>query len=189
MSQKTNILILFRFCRNRSNPLPWCEASSECTESLWWMAFATAELERTAQSNYRTVDGPNAQRTKRAFSDIDTRWTRRQKFVGLYFIGMCHLILTISLENTIEAPFSQMYLKYNSLQMDQLILALPSREYYLKNSSRSDLQAYYQYMTKLALLLGADTKTAERDMTEVLNFEIQLANVGLLQITSWLLEY
>lgn len=82
-----------------------------------------------------------------------------------------------------------MYLKYNSLQMDQLILALPSREYYLKNSSRSDLQAYYQYMTKLALLLGADTKTAERDMTEVLNFEIQLANVSLLQITSWLLEY
>lgn len=61
--------------------------------------------------------------------------------------------------------------------MDQLILALPSREYYLKNSSRSDVQAYYHYMTKLALLLGADTKTVQRDMTEVLSFEIQLANV------------
>lgn len=66
-----------------------------------------------------------------------------------------------------------------SLQIDQLILALPSREYYLKTSSRTDLKAYHNYMTKIAIILGADPATAADNMQEVLNFEIQLANVSI----------
>lgn len=64
-------------------------------------------------------------------------------------------------------------------QIDQLILALPSREYYLKDNSRTDLLAYHNYMTKIAMILGADEATVSDDMQEVLDFEIQLANVSL----------
>lgn len=58
------------------------------------------------------------------------------------------------------------------------MLALPSREYYLKNSSRVDRMGYYNYMTKIALLLGADPQTVHENMNEVLDFEIKLANVS-----------
>lgn len=66
----------------------------------------------------------------------------------------------------------------NILLVDQLILALPSREYYLKSNSNTDLEAYLNYMTKIALILGADPATASDDMQEVLEFETQLANVS-----------
>lgn len=59
-----------------------------------------------------------------------------------------------------------------------MILALPSREYYLKGSSKSDLVAYHNYMTKIAIILGADPLTVADDMQEVLDFETQLANVS-----------
>ncbi|XP_026480017.1 neprilysin-1-like [Ctenocephalides felis] len=42
------------------------------------------------------------------------------------------------------------------IQLDQLALALPSRDYYLKNSSEGDLQAYHRYMTQVAILMGAN---------------------------------
>lgn len=57
-------------------------------------------------------------------------------------------------------------------------MALPSREYYLKGSSKIDLMAYHNYMTKIAIILGADPATVADDMQEVLDFEIQLANVS-----------
>lgn len=38
--------------------------------------------------------------------------------------------------------------------------------------------AYHNYMTKIAMILGADPATVQEDMQEVLDFEIQLANVG-----------
>lgn len=59
-------------------------------------------------------------------------------------------------------------------------MALPSREYYLKGSSKIDLIAYHNYMTKIAIILGADPATAADDMQEVLDFETQLANVRIL---------
>lgn len=66
----------------------------------------------------------------------------------------------------------------NILLVDQLILALPSREYYLKSSSNTDLEAYLNYMTKISLILGADPATVSDDMQEVLDFETQLASVS-----------
>lgn len=56
-------------------------------------------------------------------------------------------------------------------------LALPSRDYYLKSSSNVELKAYHRYMTQIAILLGADAKTAEAELEEVVKFEVQLANV------------
>lgn len=56
-------------------------------------------------------------------------------------------------------------------------LALPSREYYLKPSSKADLAAYHKYMTQIAIIIGAQPDLAEEEMQEVLDFEILLANV------------
>lgn len=63
-------------------------------------------------------------------------------------------------------------------QLDQMQLALPSRDYYLKMGNNVELKAYHRYMTQIAILLGADDKTAEAELEEVIKFEVQLANVS-----------
>jgi predicted metalloendopeptidase len=64
------------------------------------------------------------------------------------------------------------------LQLDQLVLALPSRDYYLKASSEGDLKAYQRYMTQTAILLGANAENAARELEHVVMFEKKLANVS-----------
>ncbi|EEB19528.1 endothelin-converting enzyme, putative [Pediculus humanus corporis] len=65
------------------------------------------------------------------------------------------------------------------LQLDQMQLALPSRDYYLKPNSNVELRAYHKYMTQIAILLGADEKTAEAELEDVIKFEVRLANATL----------
>ncbi|KAF7992746.1 hypothetical protein HCN44_005090 [Aphidius gifuensis] len=48
----------------------------------------------------------------------------------------------------------------NIIQLDQMQLALPSRDYYLEINSEIELRAYHRYMTQVSLLLGADYKLA-----------------------------
>ncbi|XP_062552174.1 neprilysin-1 isoform X2 [Armigeres subalbatus] len=67
----------------------------------------------------------------------------------------------------------------NILQIDQLVLALPSRDYYLKQSSEGDLKAYHHYMTQIAILLGGDSTIASKELMEVIKFEVRLANASL----------
>nr|CAH7723514.1 unnamed protein product [Callosobruchus chinensis] len=67
----------------------------------------------------------------------------------------------------------------NILQIDQSVLALPSRDYYLKLSSRGDLDAYHKYMTNIAILLGANSTTAAKELLEIMEFERKLANASL----------
>lgn len=63
--------------------------------------------------------------------------------------------------------------------MDQLVLALPSRDYYLKASSEGDLKAYHRYMTQTAVLLGgANPEKAAMELDQVVKFEMKLANVS-----------
>lgn len=59
-------------------------------------------------------------------------------------------------------------------------MALPSQDYYLKASSEGDLQAYHKYMVSIAVLLGANATTAEKELQDVVKFEMQLANVRIL---------
>jgi neprilysin len=73
---------------------------------------------------------------------------------------------------------SSKFYRFIFFQLDQLVLALPSRDYYLKASSAGDLRAYHKYMTQIALLLGADPETAFDELDDVVKFEIKLANVG-----------
>jgi len=67
---------------------------------------------------------------------------------------------------------------YRVLDLDQPSLGM-AREYLIKGVDNSDVQAYKTYMLDVATLLGADPEIAARDMTEVLQFEIALANISL----------
>lgn len=65
------------------------------------------------------------------------------------------------------------------MQLDQMQLALPSRDYYLKKSSEAELKAYHSYMTNVAILLGANSRLAADEFDRVIILERQLANVRL----------
>ncbi|XP_050420480.1 neprilysin-1-like isoform X2 [Adelges cooleyi] len=65
----------------------------------------------------------------------------------------------------------------NILQLDQMQLGLPSKDYFLKDSSAEALQAYHKYMTEVAVLLGANKSTAPLELLKIIEFEIELANV------------
>ncbi|XP_024945616.1 neprilysin-1 isoform X2 [Cephus cinctus] len=67
----------------------------------------------------------------------------------------------------------------NILQLDQMQLALPSRDYYLKTSSEAELRAYHRYMTNVAVLLGADSRTAAQEFEHVILLEKELAHASL----------
>lgn len=56
-------------------------------------------------------------------------------------------------------------------------LGLPSRDYFLKDSSAEALQAYHKYMTEVAVLLGANKTTAPFELLKIIEFEIEIANV------------
>uniref|UniRef100_A0A182REY2 Neprilysin, neutral endopeptidase 1 n=1 Tax=Anopheles funestus TaxID=62324 RepID=A0A182REY2_ANOFN len=67
----------------------------------------------------------------------------------------------------------------NIIQVDQLLLALPSRDYYLKESSEGDMKAYHRYMTQIAILMGADKDKAAEELQRIVEFEVRLANATL----------
>lgn len=63
------------------------------------------------------------------------------------------------------------------IQLDQPSLGMPSREYYLKESDGEYKDAYLRFMIAMARLLGAEEEQARTEMTKVLEFEEELANV------------
>ena len=64
------------------------------------------------------------------------------------------------------------------MQIDQLQLGLPSRDYFLDGSSGRDLNAYHMYMTEVSLLLGANASYAAEELHKIIEFEKQLANIS-----------
>ncbi|GFQ78251.1 neprilysin-1 [Trichonephila clavata] len=66
----------------------------------------------------------------------------------------------------------------NVIQLDQMTFGLPSREYFLKDSSDRERKAYLKLMVEVAILFGAEREVAEIDMTDVLELEIRLANAS-----------
>ncbi|ROT81033.1 Membrane metallo-endopeptidase-like 1 [Penaeus vannamei] len=68
----------------------------------------------------------------------------------------------------------------NVIQLDQMVLGLPSRDYFLRaNSSRRALDAYLKFMTDVAELLGATREAANTELKEVLALETRLANATM----------
>ena len=76
---------------------------------------------------------------------------------------------------------------YYILQIDQPNLGLPSRDYYLHAESQRDLQVYFEYMTDVAMIMGANKSEAEKQLHDVIELEIQLANVSCIKHISSLI--
>ena len=66
-----------------------------------------------------------------------------------------------------------------NLQLDQMQLGLPSRDYFIYEESERDLEAYHNYMTDVAVILGANRTDATLQLWEVIEFEKKLANVSI----------
>ncbi|XP_034989036.2 endothelin-converting enzyme 2 [Zootoca vivipara] len=70
----------------------------------------------------------------------------------------------------------------NIIQLDQSGLFLPSRDYYLnKTANEKVLAAYLDYMVELGMLLGGARASTEEQMQQVLDLEIELANLTVPQ--------
>lgn len=52
-----------------------------------------------------------------------------------------------------------------------------SRELILRGKNDSVVKAYLEYMIDMAVIFGADRNRAEKEMLDVLTFEMNLANV------------
>lgn len=63
-------------------------------------------------------------------------------------------------------------------QLEQQGLGMPSRDYFLDAGNDKFRNAYFNYMVTFAEHIGAEETIAEQHMTEVLEFEMQLANVS-----------
>ena len=62
--------------------------------------------------------------------------------------------------------------------MDQFYPGL-DLEYLIKGLEDKDVEAYYNYMVNMAVLLGAERPRAELEMKEALQLELQLAQLSL----------
>lgn len=63
--------------------------------------------------------------------------------------------------------------------IDQTSLGMPSRDYFLKARNDSTLLAYQKMIKDLAVAFGADPDTAEQDVKDFVDFEIELANITM----------
>ncbi|XP_027439274.2 EEF1AKMT4-ECE2 readthrough transcript protein isoform X5 [Zalophus californianus] len=70
----------------------------------------------------------------------------------------------------------------NVIQVDQSGLFLPSRDYYLNRTANEKvLTAYLDYMEDLGMLLGGRPASTREQMRQVLELEMQLANITVPQ--------
>ncbi|XP_060595469.1 neprilysin-4-like [Ruditapes philippinarum] len=63
------------------------------------------------------------------------------------------------------------------IQLDQTDLGMSSRDYYMKGFEDPRLLAYEEFAVNVAILFGASNAVAKKDMRDVINFEIKLANL------------
>ncbi|XP_024898113.1 endothelin-converting enzyme 2 isoform X4 [Pteropus alecto] len=86
-------------------------------------------------------------------------------------------------------PFFTVYISADSkssnsnvIQVDQSGLFLPSRDYYLNRTANEKvLTAYLDYMEELGMLLGGQPASTREQMRQVLELEIQVANITVPQ--------
>lgn len=58
---------------------------------------------------------------------------------------------------------------------------MPTRDYFLKGRDDKTLMIYQQFVINVALKMGADENNTTRQITEMIDFEIELANVSIIQ--------
>jgi len=54
---------------------------------------------------------------------------------------------------------------------------MPSRDYFLKGRDEKALKSYEQYVVNVAVAMGAPRDRARREIAQMVDFEILLANV------------
>ncbi|XP_063409498.1 neprilysin-4-like [Mytilus trossulus] len=69
----------------------------------------------------------------------------------------------------------------NVIQIDQPDLGMPSREYYLKGLDDPIVQMYHRFAVNVAVMLGANKTAAEMEMRDMVQLEVELANVTVPQ--------
>ncbi|XP_076451583.1 neprilysin-1-like [Babylonia areolata] len=67
----------------------------------------------------------------------------------------------------------------NIIQLDQPDLGMPSPDYYLKSEDASFLKVYEKYARDVAILFGADQDTARRQIQDLVELEVKLANITI----------
>lgn len=67
----------------------------------------------------------------------------------------------------------------NIIQIDQGQLGMPTRDYFLKGRDDKTLMIYQQLAINVALTMGADENRTIQQMTEMIDFEIELANITI----------
>ncbi|XP_061163331.1 neprilysin-like [Saccostrea echinata] len=65
----------------------------------------------------------------------------------------------------------------NIIQLDQPELGMPSRDYYLRGVEDEDVQIYEKFAINVAMMFGANETQARIDMREMVELEIELANI------------
>ena len=65
-------------------------------------------------------------------------------------------------------------------QIDQTSLGMPSRDYFLKGRNDTTLLAYQKMVNDIYVALGADPAVAKQDAKDLVDFEIELANVSMI---------
>ncbi|XP_070505178.1 neprilysin-2-like isoform X2 [Chironomus tepperi] len=103
----------------------------------------------------------------------ESKWTWQQSVIDFKNYGFS--------TNSIFAFTVDIDLKNTSkriISIDQPYLGL-NREYLIEGLDNKVVQAYYSYQVDLAVMYGADHKSAEQQMREVLEFEFLLANISI----------
>ncbi|XP_064642722.1 membrane metallo-endopeptidase-like 1 isoform X4 [Lineus longissimus] len=80
--------------------------------------------------------------------------------------------------NHLVSPDDKQSDKYIN-QLDQASLAMPNRDYYLKGKNDTMLQAYQTLATGVAIAFGAEKAFAEQEISKMIDFEIELANITI----------
>jgi len=58
-------------------------------------------------------------------------------------------------------------------------MPMTHRDYYLKGRNDRVMDVYREFAMKVAKSLGADESQAQRDINDLIDFEIHLANVSI----------
>lgn len=102
----------------------------------------------------------------------DGRW---QEFFNACYC--CKLLHYLVLFNVLFCTVLYCKTKFY-FQLDQGGLNLPTRDNYLnKTAHKKVLEAYLDYMTRICVLLGANKTEAKTQMSKVIDFESELANI------------
>ena len=104
-----------------------------------------------------------------------------QVTIAYYVITLCNIMKRFIKKKKIITIFC--------LQFDQTSLGLPTRDYFLQPTNAIYLEAYKDYLIKIATLLGASLDNATIHAEELIEFETQLATVCLYKMSHFNLMF